>query len=100
MHKSAILICLVLLLVLLVVLHSVATEHDSGSVGSRAVRYGISGAPASEGPRAPGPGVYAAAPFSLLVVVPNPSDEKMIVAPDLSVSRMTVVVPESRLKKR
>jgi hypothetical protein len=46
------------------------------------------------------PGVYAAAPYSMIVVVPKPVDPGMRVAMGDTSSKMPCIQPETRLEKR
>lgn len=46
------------------------------------------------------PGVYMAAPYSMVVVVPKPVDPRMLVAMGDVSSKMPCIKPEARLEKR
>jgi hypothetical protein len=49
----------------------------------------------------PAPGVYSAAPYTMLVVVPRPVDDHMMVATnDRSSSKMPIIKPEIQLENR
>ena len=49
----------------------------------------------------PSPGVYLAAPYSMVVIIPKPVDPGMIVAMgDTSLFRMPCIKPETRLERR
>ena len=46
------------------------------------------------------PGIYAAKPYSMTVVVPEPVDKKMLVATNIPESKMPIIKPEIRLEKQ
>ena len=48
-----------------------------------------------------GPGIYAAVPYSMLVIVPQPTDPGMVcVAPDISKFKMSCIQPPMHLERR
>ncbi|HSY17162.1 MAG TPA: hypothetical protein VK815_02465 [Candidatus Acidoferrales bacterium] len=52
-------------------------------------------------PSSPSPGVYSAAPYSMIVVIPEPVDSGMVVAKgDASLFTMPCIKPETRLERR
>ncbi|MFZ1072529.1 MAG: hypothetical protein WAO21_03745 [Verrucomicrobiia bacterium] len=49
----------------------------------------------------PSPGIYSAAPYSMIVVIPKPVDSgMMIVTNDTTLSKMPCIKPDTRLERR
>jgi hypothetical protein len=100
MRKITIFSSVVLLAAFCIVLASEVPGSSSAVINPSLFAFTTNGSVASKQLPHPEPGIYAAIPYSLLVVVPHPADDKMTVTPNSSLSKTPVVTPQSRLEKR
>ncbi|MEI6074495.1 MAG: hypothetical protein WCS94_02905 [Verrucomicrobiota bacterium] len=99
MKKILILSAPLLVAILFVMAMASASNAAPGS-SLDSVVLALTNSPATSAQTNLPPGIYAAKPYSMTVVVPEPVDKQMVVATNIPESKMPIIKPEIRLEKQ